>query len=47
MLPPPPMPPGNPWFTLTITLKIHDDRGNVAQTTDGGARLLPNGMCGF
>jgi len=47
VLPPPPMPPGNPWFNLTITLKIHDDRGNVAQATDSGARLLPNGMCGF
>ena len=47
LLPPPPMPPGNPWFTLTIKLKIHDDRGNVAEATDSGARLLPHGACGF
>jgi hypothetical protein len=47
LLPPPPLPPGNPWFTLTVTLKIHDDRGNVAETTDRGARLLPHGTCGF
>jgi hypothetical protein len=41
------MPPGNPWFTLVIKLKIHDDRGNVAEATDSGARLLPRGACGF
>jgi hypothetical protein len=48
IIPPPPMPAGNEWFTLTITLKVRDDRGNVSATAvDDGARLLPHGMCGF
>jgi hypothetical protein len=48
LMPSPPMPAGNPgWFTLTVTLTIRDDRGNVAQATDSGARLLPHGACGF
>ena len=47
-VPAPPFPPGsNPWFTMTVTLKIHDDLGNVAQATDNGVRLLPQGTCGF
>jgi hypothetical protein len=48
LVPPPPMPAGNQWFTMTVTLKIRDDLGNVsALTVDDGARLLPHGMCGF
>jgi hypothetical protein len=47
LLPPPPLPPGNPWFTLIVTLKIHDNLGNSAEVTDSGARLLPQGACGF
>src|SRR5262249_31994916 len=48
LMPAPPLPAGNPgWFTLTVTLAIRDDRGNVAQATDSGARLLPHGACGF
>jgi Big-like domain-containing protein len=46
-VPAPPLPPGNPWFTMTVTLKIHDDLGNVAQATNNGVRLLPQGTCGF
>lgn len=48
MLPPPPLPPGVSWFMMTVTLKIHDDLGNVsAQATNSGVRLLPQGSCGF
>jgi hypothetical protein len=45
---PPPFPPGEPWFTMIVTLKVHDDLGNVsAVVTDNGVRLLPQGVCGF
>ncbi len=48
VMPPPPMPPGNPWFTMTVTLTIHDSQGNVSsKVTDNGVRLLPKGTCGF
>jgi len=48
MIPAPPMPPGNPWFTMTVTLKVHDNLGNVsAVVTDSGVRLIPDGSCGF
>jgi hypothetical protein len=33
---------------LIIRLKIHDSLGNVsAEAIDNGARLLPQGVCGF
>jgi hypothetical protein len=33
---------------MTVTLKIHDDLGNVsAEVKDSGVRLLPQGVCGF
>jgi hypothetical protein len=47
LLPPPPLPPGNPWLTMIVTLKIHDNLGNIAEAKDSGARLLPLGVCGF
>jgi hypothetical protein len=48
LMPPPPLPPGNQWFAMTVTLKIHDNLGNVsAEVTDSGVRLLPQGVCGF
>lgn len=48
IMPAPPLPAGNPWFTMIVTLKVHDNLGNVsAVTTDAGARLFPNGTCGF
>lgn len=47
MLPPPPIPASGA-LTMTVTLKIHDDQGNVsAITTDNGVRLLPQGSCGY
>lgn len=48
-LPPPPLPAtGNQWLTLIVTLTIHDDQGNVsAVVTDNGARLFPQGNCGY
>jgi hypothetical protein len=48
LMPPPPLPAGNPWFPMTVTLKIHDNLGNVSPVvTDSGVRLLPQGVCGF
>jgi hypothetical protein len=48
LLPPAPLPPGNPWFTMIVTLRVHDNLGNVsAEVVDRGARLFPQGVCGF
>jgi hypothetical protein len=48
LLPPPPLPPGNPWFLMTVTLMIHDNQGNVsALARNSNVRLLPQGVCGF
>jgi len=48
LLPPPPLPPGTSWFTMTVTLIVHDSLGNVsAMVTSAGVRLLPGGACGF
>jgi hypothetical protein len=48
LLPPPPLPAGTSWFNLVVTLKIHDDLGNVSpEAVDRSARLLPQGACGF
>src|SRR5262249_44804415 len=47
-MPPPPLPSGTMWLTLTVTLVVHDDQGNVStKTVDGGARLFPHGTCGY
>jgi hypothetical protein len=48
-LPPPPLPAGGTqWLPLTVSLKVHDDLGNVsAEVTDSGARLFPQGVCGY
>jgi hypothetical protein len=43
----PPLPPEG-WFPLVVTLRVHDNLGNVsAVVTDRGARLFPTGTCGF
>jgi len=48
MLPPPPLPADGTPLTMTVTLKIHDDAGNVsAVATDTGVRVLPQGSCGY
>jgi hypothetical protein len=48
LLPPPPMPAGVTFFTLTVTLIIHDDRGNVSpEAVNRDVRLFPSGTCGF
>jgi hypothetical protein len=48
LLPPPPLPPGNPWFTMIVKLKISDNLGNVSpEVVNPGVRLLPQGACGF
>ena len=48
IMPAAPFPAGTTWFNLVVTLKVTDNLGNVsAVTTDNGARLFPNGTCGF
>ena len=48
LMPSPPLPPGVSWFTMSVTLEIHDNLGNVsAEVTNGDIRLLPQGVCGF
>src|SRR5262245_13556405 len=48
MTPPPPLPANTSWLTMTVTLKVRDDAGNVsAVATDSGVRLLPQGSCGY
>lgn len=49
-LPAPPLPAGGPqWLALVVTLKVHDDLGNVSAeaTNSGGARVFPQGACGY
>jgi hypothetical protein len=47
MLPPPPI-PATGFLTMTVTLTIHDDAGNVSPVaTDAGVRVLPQGSCGY
>lgn len=47
MLPAPPLPPTG-FLPMTVTLKIHDDAGNVsAVATNASIRLLPQGSCGY
>ena len=48
LLPAPPLPAGTTSFPLTVRLVIRDSLGNVsAEAVNTGARLLPQGACGF
>ncbi|HEX4347547.1 MAG TPA: hypothetical protein VHZ73_08240 [Vicinamibacterales bacterium] len=48
LIPAPPMPAGNPWFTMAITLVVHDNLGNTsAPFVNNDVRLFPAGTCGF
>jgi hypothetical protein len=50
LFPAPPLPAGgNLWLPLTVTLKVHDDQGNVSVevSNNGGARVFPQGACGY
>ena len=49
LVPPPPLPPPpeNQWFTMIVTLTIHDDLGNSAEAIHRDTRLFPQGVCGF
>jgi hypothetical protein len=47
LVPPPPLPAVG-WLTMIVTLKVHDDLGNVsAEVAHKDVRLLPEGVCGF
>jgi hypothetical protein len=47
MLPPAPL-PATGFVTMTVTLKIRDDGGNVSEAASNTAiRLLPQGSCGY
>jgi hypothetical protein len=42
------LPAGMQWFTMSVELIVHDDRGNVSpQAVNAGIRLIPTGGCGF
>ena len=48
LLPLPTAPHEFAWFPLTVTLTVHDNLGNVsAMKVNSGARVFPNGNCGF
>jgi len=48
LVPPPPLPTGTTSFPLRVTLKVRDNLGNVSEeAVDTGARILPEGACGF
>ncbi len=47
LMPAPPLPPGSSSFTMRVNLTIHDDLGSTATATNGGVRLMPQGVCGF
>jgi hypothetical protein len=48
LLPSPSLPHEFAWFPLVVTLTVRDSLGNVsALATDRGARVFPNGTCGF
>ena len=49
-LPAPPLPAGSPtWLTLTVSLTVRDDQGNVSAvySNNGSARVFPQGVCGY
>jgi hypothetical protein len=48
LVPPPPFPDGPPWFTMVVTLRVHDSMGNVSEeAVNRGVRLIPKNVCGF
>ena len=48
LMPPPPLPSGAQWLTMTVKLTVRDDRGNVSpEAADSGIRLFPQGACGY
>ena len=50
VIPAPPLPaaPANQWFSMVVTLVVHDNLGNVSPpASDRIVRLFPQGVCGF
>jgi hypothetical protein len=48
LIPPAPLPEGVQWLTMTVTLIVHDNQGNVSsEAVNNDVRLFPNGSCGY
>jgi trimeric autotransporter adhesin len=50
VIPAPPLPPApaSQWFSMVVTLVVHDNLGNVSPpASDRVVRLFPQGVCGF
>jgi hypothetical protein len=48
LIPPPPLPDGTQWFTMAVSLTVHDNLGNVsAKAFNNSVRLIPKGSCGY
>jgi hypothetical protein len=50
VIPAPPLPPApaSQWFSMVVTLVVHDNLGNVSPpASDRFVRLFPQGVCGF
>ena len=48
LVPPPPLPSGQSWLTMPVTLRVRDDAGNVSDVAvHRDTRLFPQGSCGY
>jgi hypothetical protein len=48
LMPPPPLPEGTQWFSMAVSLTVHDNLGNVSDKAfNNNVRLIPKGSCGF
>jgi len=48
IVPAPPLPANTTWFTMTVTLIVKDNQGNVSTAAvNNGVRLFPQGTCGY
>lgn len=48
LVPPPPLPAGQSWLTMPVTLRVRDDAGNVSDVAvHRDTRLFPQGSCGY
>jgi hypothetical protein len=48
LIPAPPLPAGQQWFRMAVSLTVHDNLGNVsAKVFNNDVRLIPTGSCGY